>query len=54
LARERRAEEAAAQLPLKLLFPLLFTLFPALMVVLMGPAVISLVRQVGPLLGGPP
>jgi tight adherence protein C len=52
LARERRAEEAAAKLPLKLLFPLLFTLFPALMVVLMGPAVISLVRQVGPLVNG--
>lgn len=51
VARERRAEEAAAKLPLTMLFPLLFTLFPALMVVLMGPAVITLVRQVGPLVG---
>lgn len=43
--RQRRAEEAAAQLPIKLLFPLIFTLFPALMVVLLGPAIIGLMRQ---------
>lgn len=52
LRRQRRAEEEAAQLPLKMLFPLIFALFPALLVVLMGPAVISLVRQIAPLVGG--
>lgn len=52
LSRQRRAEEAAAQLPLKQLFPLIFALFPALMVVLLGPAIIQLMRQVMPLMTG--
>lgn len=50
--RQRRAEEAAATIPVKLMFPLIFALFPALMVVLLGPAVIGLMRQVMPLMGG--
>lgn len=52
LSRQRRAEEEAAKLPLKLLFPLIFALFPALMVVLLGPAAIGLMRQMLPLMGG--
>lgn len=50
--RRIRAEEAAAKIPLKLLFPLIFFLFPSLFVVLMGPAMISVYRTLLPTLGG--
>ena len=38
--RRQQMEEAAAKIPLKLLFPVLFMIFPAIMVVMAGPAVI--------------
>jgi tight adherence protein C len=45
--RRQRAEEEAAKIALKLLFPLIFCIFPLLLLVLMGPAMISLYRALG-------
>jgi len=50
--RRLRAEERAAKIPLKLLFPLIFFIFPSLMLVLMGPAMISIYRVLLPTMGG--
>jgi tight adherence protein C len=40
--RRQMAEEAAAKTSIKLIFPLAFFIFPALLVVLLGPAVIKI------------
>jgi len=50
--RRLRAEEAAAKIALKLLFPLIFFLFPALMVVIIGPGVITIVNVLFPTMSG--
>lgn len=42
--RRMRAEEAAAKIPVKLLFPLIFCIFPSMLVVLMGPAFLRILR----------
>lgn len=43
--RRQRAEEAAAKLPVKLLIPLIFCVFPSLLTVLLGPVVVTLARE---------
>lgn len=48
--RRLRAEEAAAKIPTKMLIPLIFCIFPALLVVLLGPAILSIQKVLIPLL----
>jgi tight adherence protein C len=50
--RRLRAEEAAAKIALKLLFPLIFFIFPSLLLVLLGPAFINIYRVLLPALAG--
>ncbi len=50
--RRLRAEEAAAKIAVKLLFPLIFFIFPSMLLVLLGPAFISIHRVLLPTLSG--
>ena len=50
--RRQLAEEQAAKIALKLLFPLIFFIFPSLLVVLMGPAFLQIYRILLPGMAG--
>ncbi len=50
--RQVKAEERAAKVPTKMLFPLVFCIFPSIIGVILGPAVVQIVRSLGPAIGG--
>ncbi|NJD63439.1 MAG: type II secretion system F family protein [Deltaproteobacteria bacterium] len=50
--RRQKAEEAAAKTTIKLVFPLVFLLFPALFIVILGPGVLQILRVFFPTMGG--
>jgi tight adherence protein C len=49
LKRKQRAEEAAAKTTIKMIFPLALCIFPALFVVVLGPAIIEIFRTLSQL-----
>ena len=45
--RRQRAEEMANKAPIKMLFPMAFLIFPALFIILLGPAMLIIMETPG-------
>lgn len=52
IKRRQLAEEQAAKTGVKLIFPLILCIFPAIIIVLAGPAAIKIMKSVFPVFGG--
>ena len=50
--RQLRAEERAAKVPTKMLFPLVLFIFPSIIMIVLGPAIIQVARTVLPMING--
>jgi tight adherence protein C len=45
--RRQRAEEQAMKVPIKMLFPLIFFIFPIILLVVLGPVILKIIQELG-------
>ena len=51
MERRQRAERKAMEIPVKVVFPLILCILPVLFIVILGPAVITIMENLLPALG---